>query len=92
MKPEVSIDIPAVALPQSQQGLSPFDKDHSLTIRNWDEADRPREKLSARGADSLTPAELLAILIGSGTPQESATVVFAGWGECQSLSYAAIKE
>ena len=72
MKPEVSIDIPAVALPQSQQGLSPSDKDLSLTIRNWDEADRPREKLSARGADSLTPAELLAILIGSGTPQESA--------------------
>lgn len=43
-----------------------------LTINNWAEEDRPREKLMRLGADSLSNAELLAILIGSGSPRESA--------------------
>ncbi len=42
------------------------------TIRNWAEDDRPREKLLLKGRHSLSDAELLAILIGSGTRQESA--------------------
>jgi DNA repair protein RadC len=42
------------------------------TIRNWAEDDRPREKLVLKGRNSLSDAELLAILIGSGTRQESA--------------------
>jgi DNA repair protein RadC len=43
-----------------------------LSINQWAEEDRPREKMMAKGAEALTNAELLAILIGSGTPQESA--------------------
>lgn len=43
-----------------------------LNINEWDEADRPREKLMALGAEALSNAELLAILIGSGTPDENA--------------------
>ena len=43
-----------------------------LTINNWAVEDRPREKLMKLGARALSNAELLAILIGSGTPQESA--------------------
>lgn len=43
-----------------------------LAINAWAEEDRPREKLMAHGAESLSEAELLAILIGSGTPKESA--------------------
>lgn len=43
-----------------------------LSIAQWDIADRPREKLAAQGAAALSNAELLAILIGSGSPQESA--------------------
>jgi DNA repair protein RadC len=42
------------------------------TIRNWAEDDRPREKLALKGRQSMSDAELLAILIGSGTRQESA--------------------
>lgn len=42
------------------------------SIRFWAEEDRPREKLMAKGSESLTNAELLAILIGSGTPSKSA--------------------
>ncbi len=43
-----------------------------LTIKDWAVADRPREKLLAKGNASLSDAELLAILIGSGSPKESA--------------------
>ena len=43
-----------------------------LSISHWAEADRPREKLERLGAAALSDAELLAILIGSGTPKESA--------------------
>ena len=39
----------------------------SLRIKNWAVEDRPREKLVAKGLDSLSDAELLAILISSGT-------------------------
>ena len=44
----------------------------NLSIKNWAEADRPREKLLAQGVRSLSDAELLAILIGSGTRQITA--------------------
>lgn len=43
-----------------------------LTIREWSEEDRPREKMVQRGAAALTDSELLAILIGSGSRNESA--------------------
>lgn len=43
-----------------------------LTISQWAEEDRPREKLERLGPEALSNAELLAILIGSGSTQESA--------------------
>lgn len=43
-----------------------------LTINNWAEEDRPREKLERLGPQALSDAELLAILVGSGSPQEDA--------------------
>jgi DNA repair protein RadC len=43
-----------------------------LTIAHWSEDDQPREKLRDKGAQTLSNAELLAILIGSGTPGTSA--------------------
>lgn len=43
-----------------------------LTITQWAEDDRPREKLAAHGAAALSTAELLAILIGSGNAGETA--------------------
>ena len=38
-----------------------------MHIRDWPEGERPREKLLAHGAGSLSDAELLAIFLGSGT-------------------------
>lgn len=43
-----------------------------LTINQWDEQDRPREKMLNKGIQVLTDAELLAILIGSGNRDETA--------------------
>ncbi len=43
-----------------------------LTIRQWAEDDRPREKMLRKGVQSLSDAELLAILIASGNQHETA--------------------
>ncbi len=43
-----------------------------ISIKAWAEEDRPREKLSAQGRRALTDAELIAILISSGSDNESA--------------------
>jgi DNA repair protein RadC len=43
-----------------------------LNINQWAEEDRPREKLMRLGPQALSDAELLAILVGSGSPQEDA--------------------
>ncbi len=43
-----------------------------LSIKSWSEDDRPREKLILKGKAALSDAELLAILINSGTKKHSA--------------------
>lgn len=48
------------------------EKQVPFTIKNWAEDDRPREKLLQKGKISLSDAELLAILIGSGSRNQSA--------------------
>jgi DNA repair protein RadC len=48
------------------------DKKNHLNIKSWSEADRPREKLLLKGVASLSDAELIAILIGSGSREVSA--------------------
>ncbi len=45
---------------------------HPLKIKSWSPEDRPREKLLAKGTPVLTDAELVAILLGSGTSTISA--------------------
>ena len=46
--------------------------EQKLGIKAWAEADRPREKLLLQGRRQLTDAELIAILIGSGSRTETA--------------------
>jgi DNA repair protein RadC len=43
-----------------------------ISIKAWAEEDRPREKLNSQGRRALSDAELIAILIGSGSRTESA--------------------
>src|SRR5436190_1433262 len=45
------------------------------TIKNWAEDDRPREKMLLKGLESLSNAELLAILINNGTKEKTAVDV-----------------
>ncbi len=49
-----------------------MEENNSLSIRNWAEDDKPREKLMHKGKSVLSDAELIAILIGSGSRNESA--------------------
>ena len=46
-----------------------------LNIKRWAEEDRPREKLLLKGRSALSDAELIAILLGTGTPSQSAVDV-----------------
>ncbi|MDD2488302.1 MAG: DNA repair protein RadC [Bacteroidales bacterium] len=65
------------------------------SIKNWAKEDRPREKLMQIGKKKLTNAELLAIIIGSGSKNESAVqlaqrilnTVNNNINELSSLSY-----
>jgi len=49
-----------------------MEENASFSIKNWNEDDRPREKLLLKGRAALSDAELIAILIGSGSRNESA--------------------
>ena len=67
------------------------------SIKNWAESDRPREKLMQRGEEALTNAELLAILIGSGSARKSAVMLMqevlqACDGRLSNLSRMSIEE
>ena len=46
-----------------------------LNINQWAEEDRPREKMERLGAQALSDAELLAILVGSGSSKEDAVTL-----------------
>lgn len=50
-------------------------KTSSFSIKQWSQNDQPREKLLNKGKASLSEAELVAILIGSGNKEESAVAL-----------------
>ncbi len=64
-----------------------------MSIREWPAAERPREKLMARGAQALSDAELLAVLLGSGDRGRSAVdlarALIAHFGSLRELLTAA---
>ncbi|MBN2481064.1 MAG: DNA repair protein RadC [Bacteroidales bacterium] len=49
-----------------------MDAYRSMSIKNWAVEDRPREKMLLKGIQSLSNAELIAVMIGSGTRDGSA--------------------
>ncbi|MCB0462249.1 MAG: DNA repair protein RadC [Flavobacteriaceae bacterium] len=51
------------------------EKQSSFSIKNWSQDDQPREKLRDKGKAALSDAELVAILIGSGSREESAVTL-----------------
>ncbi|MDD5297834.1 MAG: DNA repair protein RadC [Rhodocyclaceae bacterium] len=67
-----------------------------MSIHNWPAAERPREKLLARGAGALSDAELLAILLRVGVRGKSAVdlarELLAGFGSLSRLFAATAKD
>ncbi len=65
-------------------------------IKDWPEGERPREKLASRGAESLTDAELLAIIINAGNGKSSALDIarslIARHGNLRALSMRPVAE
>lgn len=67
-----------------------------MKIKDWPEADRPREKLSAGGVYGMTDAELLAILIGQGvknmTALDIARTLLSRCGNLKKIREKTVKE
>lgn len=66
-------------------------------IKTWAEADRPREKLLTKGREVLSDAELIAILIGSGTKSLSAidvgkNILSASGNDLNALAKYTVKD
>jgi DNA repair protein RadC len=67
------VAVPPVTRPRPKRPRKAVPK--TLTIRDWPESERPREKLLERGAQALSDAELIALLLGSGIKGRSAVDV-----------------
>ena len=70
---------------------------NNFSIKSWAEEDRPREKMQLKGKHSLSDAELLAILMGSGNREESAVelgkkILHSVDGDLNQLGKKSIKE
>jgi DNA repair protein RadC len=68
-----------------------------LNIKDWNPEDRPREKLLLKGTSALSDAELIAILIGSGTANLSAVdvskkILLQGKNNLNELAKLSVKE
>ncbi|HXT56114.1 MAG TPA: UPF0758 domain-containing protein, partial [Candidatus Eisenbacteria bacterium] len=68
------------------------------TIKNWPQADRPREKLLAQGSRVLSEAELLAIILRNGnastgeSAMDHARVLLGQFGGLQGIDAASVGE
>ncbi len=72
-------------------------QEQKYSIKQWAKDDRPREKLLAHGAETLSNSELLAILINHGTKNKSAIelakeVLVLGKNNLQELGKLSLKE
>ena len=66
------------------------EKQTSFSIKHWADDDKPREKLVQKGRSALSDAELIAILIGSGSRNESAVEHSHPEGKCLTNHHEAI--
>lgn len=73
-----------------------IDLQHKMMIRDVHIADRPRERLIRQGASSLSNQELIAILLRTGTREESVLVlanrILSSFDKIQDLKDATIEE
>ena len=71
-------------------------KIYHLRITDWPVSERPREKLLTKGSDALSSAELIAILLGTGTGKTTAVDIGKSlinkFGSIEKMSQASLKE
>lgn len=77
--------------------MNPDYNQPNLPIKSWAEDDRPREKMLLKGKQALSKAELIAILLGSGSRNESAVelakrILNSVNGSIAALSKLSLKE
>ncbi|KAF7276000.1 hypothetical protein GWI33_011022, partial [Rhynchophorus ferrugineus] len=81
-------------------GSARYTPNQKFSIKQWADDDKPREKMMLKGQSALSDAELLAILIGSGTRDESAVdlckrilqAVNHNWSELSKMSLSKLKQ
>ncbi|MEM8908657.1 MAG: UPF0758 domain-containing protein, partial [Bacteroidota bacterium] len=65
--------LPSLSFPALyEEGLLPKYTRQRITLKSWAEEDRPREKLMHRGKEHLSDSELLAVLLRTGSHEETA--------------------
>jgi DNA repair protein RadC len=72
-------------------------QEQKYSIKYWSKDERPREKLLIKGAENLSPAELLAILVHNGTRNKSAIdlareIMLLGKNNLSELGRLSVKE
>ena len=63
---------------------------YHVPIHQWDEADRPREKLMQRGAAALSDAELIALIFGTGTRTKQGPLSAVQLGQALLRTYGSL--
>lgn len=63
---------------------------YQVPINQWDEADRPREKLMRRGPSVLSDAELIALIFGSGTRTKQGSISAVQLGQALLRAYGSL--
>ena len=61
-------------------------------IRQWDVADRPRERLMQQGAAALSDAELIALIFGTGTRTKAGPLSAVQLGQALIRTYGALHQ
>ncbi|MFQ5568654.1 MAG: DNA repair protein RadC [Rhodothermales bacterium] len=65
---------------------------YHVPINQWDEADRPREKLMKRGPVALSDAELIALIFGSGTRTKNGSLSAVQLGQAVLRAYGSLHD
>lgn len=65
---------------------------YHVPIHQWDEADRPREKLVARGPEALSDAELIALIFGTGTTTKAGPISAVQLGQALLRAYGSLHQ
>ncbi len=65
---------------------------YQVPIREWDESERPRERVLARGADALSDAELVGLIFRSGTRTKSGSVSAVQLGRTLLRTFGSLRD